>query len=228
MFPSLITASTVVCGLGGCTHRPRAWCSVKLTALPHHTRALSHRAPRNVKSVERVDKHVLYPFILTHGKADRRVFRQENMNSSEESHQLFWENTTKTHFADGASAVHHHIQKTEHLIAKFPCKLIRCTLSIFQHYPSNSPGWNSFHLSVLHRAWLEVCPDVQWSAGHARPTAETSPAFPSAFPSPPPSLSLKETTQASCLPYKGTGLSWKYLQDKNHLSFFSLFPFLVI
>lgn len=83
---------------------------------PPHRQAPSHRAPRNVKSVERVDKHMLYPFILTHGKADRRVFRQENMNSSEESHQLFWENTTKTHFADGASAVHHHIQETEHLI----------------------------------------------------------------------------------------------------------------
>lgn len=120
------------------------------------------------------------PLILTRGKADRTVFRPGGGWTVQQSAAAYWEDTRRTHFAGGGSGAH-PIQEMEHLIAKFSCKLVWCTWSIFQDHPTCLP-WSAFHLLVWKRQKEETSSsraDAQCSAGH--------PAISQAFPSPLPS-----------------------------------------
>lgn len=73
------------------------WCCRKLTQLPPTVcRALSHRAPRNVRSAKSGYKSILYPFILVHSRMDGTMFWRANTNRSEESYRPYWENNHRS------------------------------------------------------------------------------------------------------------------------------------
>lgn len=117
--------------------------------------------------------------------------------------------TTEVHCADSGSVVH-HMQKVGYFIAKCFLFIVLILFLVFfsvsHHLPRLCP---KFSPSSGLLATGGKAAELGWRSalrGSAQQGAQSPvlslPSVPICIPKPPPSLSVKETTQASCLPHK--------------------------
>lgn len=153
------------------------------------------------------------------------MFWQENLNKSEQGYRPYWENHHRTALADTGSVVV-HTQKVAYFIAKCSCKLVPCTLRVFHV----APPPNSLHLWVCQPQEVQQntsAGGLLWCAvnsGRQEAQSWDSPSWPICIPK-SHILPFCVKNNTGFLPSsRRTNFPWKYLQGKNHLNSFSLFP----
>lgn len=141
------------------------------TALPRRTQGTVTLCSQKCRIGEdRIEKYT----VSLHPRPQRRG-RNGVLARESEQVRTYWENHHRTALADTGSVVV-HTQKVGYFIATSSCKLVPCTLRVFQCcLPPNS-----LHLWVCRpqevqqqSASLEVGSDVRRTAGGWRPSPET-------------------------------------------------------